>query len=155
MARDPWDMRLGNMEQKAFSDDTSLYLYWCVMCPSTFVKDLWTTEELNKVHNDKFFFSTPQNQKLCSEIELSCLMYRLGQHNNFVWMGMPTTPCDAMAKLNIMMGFAGNIPFPDQNKKTTSGFDFTMEKADSRRLSHYAYLNGNVLGNEEIGRAHV
>lgn len=59
------------------------------------------SQELAIIHNRQFFHLTPVNMRVVSDFALSSIMYRLGQHNGWTYIGMPTVVCDAQSKLRM------------------------------------------------------
>lgn len=99
---------------------------------------------MRRKHNQRFFCLKPQNLKICNDTALSSIMYRLGQHNGWTYIGMPTVVCDTACKL--MARTANNAFFvPETRKKPSAGLDLCREALDSMRTSHVAYLGGSFL----------
>lgn len=91
---------------------------------------------------------TPQNMKICSDTCLSSIMYRLGQHNGWTYIGMPTVVCDTACKL--MVRTSNNYTFiPETRKKPSAGLDLCREAIDSMRTSHVAYMSGGSGGGSD------
>ena len=83
-----------------WGDDTESYVYWKRTSPSAFIEKNFCVEAMLQRHNVDFFILTPQNLKICNEVGLSSLMYRLGQQNiGMTYIGMPTIVADAACKL--------------------------------------------------------
>lgn len=76
---------------------------------------------MRRRYNHKFFLLTPQNMKICSDTALSSIMYRLGQHNGWTYIGMPTVVCDTACKLQVKNG--PHMTIPETRKKPSAGLD--------------------------------
>jgi hypothetical protein len=132
-----------DMEDQAFAEDLLSPTHWSIMCPSSFVAATWKFEviaqpqgvapqqpvltlnvaqEMRRRYNHKFFLLTPQNMKICGDTALSSIMYRLGQHNGWTYIGMPTVVCDTACKLMVRQSNAG-IFIPETRKKPSAGLD--------------------------------
>jgi hypothetical protein len=76
---------------------------------------------MRRRYNTQFFLLTPQNMRICSDTALSSIMYRLGQHNGWTYIGMPTVVCDTACKLWVRQ-FGPNFQ-QDTRKKPSAGLD--------------------------------
>lgn len=74
-------------------------LYWRFNSERSFVHSSFLMDNLLREHNERYFFLTAQNARIRSDVWVSCIMYRLGQHEGWTYIGMPTVICDAMAKV--------------------------------------------------------
>ena len=76
-------------------------LYWRFNAERRFLRSSYLMDDLLREHNERFFFLTAQNCRICYDAWVSCIMYRLGQHERWMYIGMPTVICDAMAKASV------------------------------------------------------
>jgi hypothetical protein len=130
-----------DVEDAVFANDFTSRNYWDIMCPSTFVSTTWIAEEMHKKHNEIFWHLTAQNMKIRQDTTLSSIMYRLGQHNGWTYIGMPTVVCDAGAKLKVRVNNNQQIS-SDTRKRPSAGVDLIREYLDSERKSVRDYLEG-------------
>jgi hypothetical protein len=65
--------------ESVWGADTESALYWKRTSASAFIEQNFCVEALLQRHNADFFVLTPQNQKITNEVNLSSLMYRIGQ----------------------------------------------------------------------------
>lgn len=107
-------------------------LYWRFNAERRFLQSSYLMDDLLREHNERFFFLTAQNCRICHDTWVSCIMYRLGQHERWMYIGMPTVICDAMAKVRKASGGFGagaaGEGIIDSNKKPSAGLDLTREK---------------------------
>lgn len=97
-----------NVHGDAYAMEAACASYWRLNCPSTFVCYSWLMDDLLRYHNEHFFYLTAQNLKICNDAWVSMIQFRLGQHEDWCYMGMPTVICDAGCKLRkASTGFAG------------------------------------------------
>ena len=54
--------------------------YWQLNSPSTFLTYSWLMDRMLQEHNERFFYLTPQNLKICNDMWVGMVMFRLGQH---------------------------------------------------------------------------
>lgn len=135
----PYHLTLIAQEAKSAS-------YWHLNSPCTFLEHSWLMDDLLREHNERFFYLTPQNFRICNDMWVGMVQFRLGQHDDWAYMGMTTVICDAAMKVRRApngfntQGNADGIPTTD--KKTSAGLDLDCEAADCRRTSYNAYLKG-------------
>ncbi len=123
--------------------------FWQLACPNTFVTYSWAMEDLHRIHNEKFFYLTPQNMKILNDVWTSMVQFRLGQNDAWTYMGMTTVICDASAKLrmkppNAFGGGGGNAwslldGLVNTEKRPTSGLDFVRHVCNTRKESGRKY----------------
>lgn len=128
-------------------------LYWRFNAERRFLQSSYLMDELLREHNERFFFLTAQNCRICHDTWVSCIMYRLGQNERWMYIGMPTVICDAMAKIRkAPNGFASGGSWADgvvdTTKKPSTGLDLDREKVDSYRTSYEAYIPGLPKAND-------
>lgn len=120
-----------DLETQPWSENLESKTFWDVSVPSTFVAFNWLMEDMHKIHNEEFFLMTAQNLKIANDTALSSIMFRMGQHNNFTYIGMPTVVCDAACKLKVRV-HGQNAFVPDTQKKPSAGLDLGREALDKR-----------------------
>jgi hypothetical protein len=108
-------------------------------------------DQLLVEHNEKFFFLTPQNLHIRNSVWVSSIMFRLGQHDNFTYLGMPVVICDAAGKLRMMPSANFSAQFSEVregicvfNKIPSAGLDMIREVLDTMRTSFEHYLKGHA-----------
>lgn len=124
--------------------------YWQLHAESTFLSCSFAFDQLLVEHNEKFFFLTPQNLHIKNSVWSSCIMFRLGQHDNFTYLGMPVVICDAAGKLRmspsanfgsqsseLREGVPYNIKIP------SAGLDTIRLVLDFMRQSYEDYIKGH------------
>jgi hypothetical protein len=126
--------------------------YWRLHAETVFLSNSFLMDQLLMQHNEQFFFLTPQNLHICNSVWVSCIMYRLGQHDDFTYMGMPVVICDTAAKLRMSPGAnfgAQSSEVKDGSQVCTkipsAGLDLIREILDSRRTSYQQYIKGHVI----------
>lgn len=55
-------------------------------------------QDLHREYNEKFFHLTPQNLRIRNDVLVAFIMFRLGQHDEWTYMGMTTFIIDANGK---------------------------------------------------------
>ena len=65
-------------------------LFWRFNCEREFLASSFLLDDLLREHNERFFFLTAQNQRICKDVWVSCIMFRLGQNERWNYIGMPT-----------------------------------------------------------------
>lgn len=58
--------------------------------------NIW--QDLHREYNEKFFHLTPQNLRIRNDVLVAFIMFRLGQHDEWTYMGMTTFIIDANGK---------------------------------------------------------
>jgi hypothetical protein len=147
---------------KHFDDSTSKVIdealenkhsaaYWHFHAESTFLASSFVMEQLLVEHNEQFFYLTPQNLHISNSVWVSCIMYRLGQHDDFTYIGMPVVIVDAAGKLrmNGSSNFGGQSSEMKEGmtmliKIPSAGLDTVREQTDSKRTSYQFYIKGHV-----------
>lgn len=123
-------------------------LYWRFHAERRFLASSYLFDDLLREHNERFFFLTAQNCRICNDTWVSSIMYRLGQNERWMYIGHPTVICDAMAKVRKAAGgfFSSNSSdgIIDANKIPSAGLDLDRENLDCRRTSHEEYIPGFV-----------
>lgn len=130
-----------DVEYASFAHDFTSRGYWDIICASTFLRTTWIAEEMHRKHNETFWHLTAQNMKIRQDTNLSSIMYRLGQHNGWTYIGMPTVVCDAGAKLKIRVNDNQQV-CSDTRKRPSAGVDLVREYIDSERKSVRDYVDG-------------
>ena len=107
-------------------------------------------DDMLREHNERFFYLTAQNFRTCNDVWVSCIMFRLGQHERWTYIGMPTVICDGMAKIRASAS-SFNVANSDMRegivittKKPSAGLDLIREYLDTRRCSYQFYIMGWV-----------
>jgi hypothetical protein len=131
-----------DIETAPYASDVTTRAYWEIMCPSTFIRTTWLQEEMHRKHNEVFWHLTPQNMKIRQDTTLSSVMFRLGQHNGWTYIGMPTIVCDAYAKLKVRVNNNQSVS-RDTCKRPSAGLDLVREYVDSERKSVRDYVEGS------------
>ena len=125
-------------------------LYWRFNCERQFLCASFLMDELLREHNERFFFLTAQNARICKDVWVSCIMFRLGQHERWNYIGMPTVICDAMAKLRVSpSGYNSSAQDSREGmiittKRPSAGLDLIREYLDTMRSSYQCYITGWV-----------
>ena len=141
------------MKDEAYAQDAQSPAYWHLNSPSTFLSYSWLFDDLLRSHNEHFFHLTAQNLKICNDVWVGMIQFRLGQSDEWVYMGMTTVICDAAAKVRKApvngFGQAGNVQMMSEGvvntaKKPSAGLDLNREVLDTRRTSNRFYLKGWV-----------
>jgi hypothetical protein len=141
-----------DVERAPFAHDFTNRGYWDVMCPNTFMRTTWLAEEMHRKHNETFWHLTAQNMKIRQDTNLSSIMYRLGQHNGWTYIGMPTVVCDAGTKLKFRVNNNQQV-CSDTRKRPSAGVDLVREYLDSERKSVRDYVEGMPLSFITYGHA--
>lgn len=125
--------------------------YWHLHAESTFLASSFVLEQLLVEHNEQFFYLTPQNLHISNSVWVSCIMFRLGQHDDFTYIGMPVVIVDAAGKLrmNGSPSFGGQSSEMKEGmamliKIPSAGLDTVREQTDSKRTSFQFYMKGHV-----------
>jgi hypothetical protein len=87
------------VRDEAYSPDANSASYWHLNTPNTFVAHSWLLDDMLRDHNERFFYLTAQNLKICNDVWVGMVQFRLGQSDAWVYMGMTTVICDAAAKV--------------------------------------------------------
>ena len=116
--------------------------YWHLNSSSTFLTYSWLLDHLLRDFNEKFFYLTAQNLRTLSDVRVGKIQMRLGQHEEWVYMGMLTVICDAMGK--IFKWVAGQGIVQNTAKRPSAGLDFIREILDILITSYQYYLKGWV-----------
>jgi hypothetical protein len=119
--------------------------YWHLNCPSTFVCYSWLMDDLLRFHNEKFFHLTAQNLRICNDAWVGMIHFRLGQHEDWCYMGAPTVICDAGCKLRkAATGFASSGVDSEgvviSSKRPSAGLDLIKDALNKRRTSVRKYV---------------
>ncbi len=93
-----------------------------------------------RAHNEKFFYLTAQNLRTLNDVLIGMIQFRLGQHEEWVQMGMLTLMCDAMGKIMKIAGKQG--PAVNAAKRPSAGLDFIREILDILISAYQYYLKG-------------
>ena len=125
-----------------FFQEATSPCYWHLNCPSTFLAYSWLKEEMCRRYNEMFFYLTAQNLRTLNDVLIGMIMFRLGQHEEWVQMGMLTVICDAMGKIMKIAGKQG--PAVNAAKRPSAGLDFIREILDILVTSYQHYLPGWV-----------
>lgn len=72
---------------------------------------------------------------ICYQMGISSIMYRLGQHNGWTYIGMPTVVCDTACKLWVRQPNSSSF-IPETRKKPSAGLDLTREVRTYQRGTH-------------------
>lgn len=130
----------------AYAMEATSPAYWALNSPSMFLSYSWLMDDMLRQHNEQFFYLTPQNLRICNDVWVGMVQFRLGQHEDWPYMGMTTIICDAAAKIRLpASGFgAGADPdgLPSTKKIPSAGLDLDVEVLDMRRTSYRSYLKG-------------
>lgn len=135
--------------REALTDDRSP-AYWRLNCPNTFVTHSWLLEHLNMEYNRRFFHLTPQNLIIRNDVITAFTMFRLGQHDEFVWMGMTVIIIDGSRKLRKKRKGAsgskhGSIledAIEISTKRPTAGLDYIRLVIQYMVKAYRAYIKG-------------
>jgi hypothetical protein len=84
-------------------------LFWRFNCERPFLGSSFLMDDMLREHNERFFFLTAQNQRICRDVWTSCIMFRLGQHEQWNYIGMPTVFFYA-ACMPPFHGYASKVP---------------------------------------------
>jgi hypothetical protein len=87
------------VKDEAYSPDAQSASYWHLNSPSTFTSYSWLLDDMLRDHKERFFYLTAQNLKICNDVWVGMVQFRLGQSDAWVYMGMTTVICDAAAKV--------------------------------------------------------
>lgn len=54
-------------------------IYWRFNAESLFLSHSYLMDDLLREHNERYFYLTAQNLRICNDVWVSCIMFRLGQ----------------------------------------------------------------------------
>lgn len=125
----------GSTSSHIFTRDLSKQSRWQVQSPDSFVFYSWEYDEMYRHFNAKFVKLTPVNFKTFMEMNISCVMYRLGQNNpHWTRMGMLCSVMDAGGKLTT------RDKSKNTKKRTGGGLDYLKWMSDILRMTYRPYL---------------
>lgn len=126
------------VRSEAYAMEATSAAYWHLHAPSTFLSYSWLLDDLLRHHNEQFFYLTPQNLRICNDVWVGMVQFRLGQNEEWVYIGMPTVICDAAGKLRkAATGFGANSEgVVITSKGPSRGLDLVNEVVDVRRTSY-------------------
>jgi hypothetical protein len=136
---------------EAYAQEAYSPSYWHLNSSNTFVSYSWLMDDMLRDHNERFFYLTAQNLKICNDVWTGMVQFRLRQNENWVYIGMTTVICDAAAKVKKapVNGFGGSSQnmqsqvdgITNTAKKPSAGLDLIREVLDNRRISYrYAFM---------------
>jgi len=134
------------VKEEAYAPEAISPAYWHLNSSNTFLSYSWLFDELLRTHNERFFYLTAANLKICNDMYVGMVQYRMGQHEDWQWMGMTTVIVDAMGKIKraAVGGFGNSKGIEILNKRPSTGLDLDKEYTDTKLSSYKDYLPGHV-----------
>jgi hypothetical protein len=136
------------VKEEAYNASAESPAYWHLNSPSTFLAYSWLLDDMLRHHNETFFYLTAANLRTCNDMTIGMVQFRLGQHEDWVYMGMTTVIVDAGGKIRKAAkgGFGASSAFEGGIvilvKRPSTGLDTCKEVSDIRIMSFKDYFGG-------------